>query len=115
LGWPMRWQKNHKLPCFLQVQQFQKEWAPRFAEAGCTVIDNSSAWRKDPSIPLIVPEINAGILSRKDKIIANPNCSTIQMVMVLAHYTGNTRSAGWWWPHTSRSRAVAPGMEPAGT
>ena len=61
-----------------------KEWAPRFAGAGCTVIDNSSAWRKDPSVPLVVPEINASILSRKDKIIANPNCSTIQMVMVLA-------------------------------
>jgi aspartate-semialdehyde dehydrogenase len=61
-----------------------KEWAPRFAEAGCTVIDNSSAWRKDPAIPLIVPEINAHILQSSDKIIANPNCSTIQMVMTLA-------------------------------
>jgi aspartate-semialdehyde dehydrogenase len=61
-----------------------KEWAPRFADAGCTVIDNSSAWRRDPSIPLVVPEINAGILSGMDKIIANPNCSTIQMVLVLA-------------------------------
>lgn len=61
-----------------------REWAPRFAESGCTVIDNSSAWRKDPSIPLVVPEINAGILNRHDKIIANPNCSTIQMVLVLA-------------------------------
>jgi aspartate-semialdehyde dehydrogenase len=61
-----------------------KEWAPRFAEAGCTVIDNSSAWRKDAGIPLIVPEINGHVLGKKDKIIANPNCSTIQMVMVLA-------------------------------
>ena len=59
------------------------EWAPRFAEAGITVIDNSSAWRMDPSKPLIVPEINADILTAKDKIIANPNCSTIQMVVAL--------------------------------
>src|SRR5688572_28426126 len=59
------------------------EWAPKFAEAGVTVIDNSSAWRMDPSKPLIVPEINADILTKNDKIIANPNCSTIQMVVAL--------------------------------
>jgi aspartate-semialdehyde dehydrogenase len=59
------------------------EWAPKFAEAGITVIDNSSAWRMDPSKPLIVPEINADILTANDKIIANPNCSTIQMVVAL--------------------------------
>ncbi len=59
------------------------DWAPKFAEAGTTVIDNSSAWRMDPLIKLIVPEVNASTLTRKDKIIANPNCSTIQMVMVL--------------------------------
>jgi aspartate-semialdehyde dehydrogenase len=59
------------------------EWAPRFAEAGITVIDNSSAWRMDPAKPLIVPEINADILTKNDKIIANPNCSTIQMVVAL--------------------------------
>src|SRR6202007_3292910 len=59
------------------------EWAPRFAETGATVIDNSSAWRMDPAKPLVVPEINADILTRKDKIIANPNCSTIQMVVAL--------------------------------
>lgn len=59
------------------------EWAPRFAEAGITVIDNSSAWRMDPEKPLVVPEINADILTAKDKIIANPNCSTIQMVVAL--------------------------------
>jgi aspartate-semialdehyde dehydrogenase len=58
--------------------------APRFAEAGCTVIDNSSHWRMFPEIPLVVPEINAHVLSRADKIIANPNCSTIQLVMALA-------------------------------
>lgn len=59
------------------------EWAPKFAEAGITVIDNSSAWRMDPNKPLIVPEINADILTKNDKIIANPNCSTIQMVVAL--------------------------------
>src|SRR2546423_8300692 len=59
------------------------EWAPKFAEAGITVIDNSSAWRMDPGKPLVVPEVNAGILTEKDKIIANPNCSTIQMVVAL--------------------------------
>ena len=60
------------------------EWAPRFAEAGITVIDNSSAWRMDISKKLVVPEINASDLTSEDKIIANPNCSTIQMVMALA-------------------------------
>ncbi len=59
------------------------EWAPRFAAAGITVIDNSSAWRMDPDKPLVVPEINGHILTQNDRIIANPNCSTIQMVMVL--------------------------------
>ncbi|MBN8565436.1 MAG: aspartate-semialdehyde dehydrogenase [Flavobacteriales bacterium] len=58
-------------------------WAPKFAEAGTTVIDNSSAWRMDPTKKLVVPEINASELTKDDKIIANPNCSTIQMVMVL--------------------------------
>lgn len=60
------------------------EWAPRYAEAGCIVIDNSSAWRMDPAKNLIVPEINGHVLTIDDRIIANPNCSTIQMVMVLA-------------------------------
>lgn len=59
------------------------EFAPSFAEVGTTVIDNSSAWRMDPTKKLIVPEINADVLTKEDKIIANPNCSTIQMVMVL--------------------------------
>src|SRR5690554_7989698 len=54
------------------------EWAPKFAEVGTTVIDNSSAWRMDPNNKLIVPEINANVLNKADKIIANPNCSTIQ-------------------------------------
>lgn len=60
------------------------EWAPRFAEAGTTVIDNSSAWRMDPTKKLVVPEVNAKDLDFDDKIIANPNCSTIQLVMALA-------------------------------
>ena len=60
------------------------KWAPKFAEVGTTVIDNSSAWRMDASKKLIVPEINANELLKEDKIIANPNCSTIQMVMALA-------------------------------
>lgn len=59
-------------------------WAPKFAEAGCVVIDNSSAWRMDPTKKLVVPEINANVITSGDKIIANPNCSTIQLVMALA-------------------------------
>lgn len=60
------------------------EWAPKFADAGTTVIDNSSAWRMDPTKKLVVPEINASALTPEDKIIANPNCSTIQMLVALA-------------------------------
>ena len=62
------------------------EWAPKFAAVGTTVIDNSSAWRMDPAKKLIVPEINGSSLSKSDKIIANPNCSTIQMVLALAPF-----------------------------
>ncbi len=60
-----------------------REWAPRYADNGITVIDNSSAWRKDPEIPLVVPEVNAHILKNPSGIIANPNCSTIQLVVAL--------------------------------
>ena len=60
-----------------------KEWAPQFAAAGITVVDNSSAWRMDADKKLVVPEVNASALTATDKIIANPNCSTIQMVVVL--------------------------------
>jgi aspartate-semialdehyde dehydrogenase len=59
------------------------EWAPKYAAAGITVIDNSSAWRMDPTKKLVVPEVNADVLTAEDKIIANPNCSTIQMVVAL--------------------------------
>jgi aspartate-semialdehyde dehydrogenase len=61
-----------------------KEWAPKFAENGTVVIDNSSCWRMDKNVPLIVPEINSHVIRKGDRIIANPNCSTIQMVMALA-------------------------------
>jgi len=59
------------------------EWAPKFADAGIRVIDNSSAWRMDPTKKLVVPEVNANVLTKEDMIIANPNCSTIQMVVAL--------------------------------
>jgi aspartate-semialdehyde dehydrogenase len=59
------------------------EWAPRFAETGCVVIDNSSAWRMEPNVPLVVAEVNAAALERHEGIVANPNCSTMQMVMAL--------------------------------
>lgn len=61
-----------------------KEWAPRFAQVGTTVVDNSSAWRMDKTKKLVIPEINADVLTKDDKIIANPNCSTIQMLVALA-------------------------------
>ena len=61
-----------------------KEWAPKFAQLGTTVVDNSSAWRMDPTKKLVIPEINADVLTKDDKIIANPNCSTIQMLVALA-------------------------------
>jgi aspartate-semialdehyde dehydrogenase len=60
-----------------------KEWAPKFAEVGTVVIDNSSAWRMEPNTKLVVPEVNADVIEKTDKIIANPNCSTIQMVVAL--------------------------------
>ena len=76
--------KHPDIALFSAGSEISLEWAPKFAEAGTTVIDNSSVWRMNPNNKLIVPEINANILSASDKIIANPNCSTIQMVMVLA-------------------------------
>lgn len=64
--------------------QTSLDWAPKFAEVGTTVIDNSSAWRMDPTKKLVIPEINGDLLEKEDKIIANPNCSTIQLLMTLA-------------------------------
>lgn len=72
------------LALFSAGAECSKVWAPKFADIGTIVIDNSSAWRMKPNHKLIVPEINAGVLGKEDKIIANPNCSTIQMVMALA-------------------------------
>ncbi|WP_185877119.1 aspartate-semialdehyde dehydrogenase [Blattabacterium cuenoti] len=75
--------KKPNIVLFSAGSDLSKKWAKRFSEIGSTVIDNSSAWRMDPEKKLIVPEINASSLNKKDKIIANPNCSTIQLVMVL--------------------------------
>ncbi len=73
-----------ELALFSAGGEVSEIWAPKFADTGCTVIDNSSFWRMNPEIKLVVPEINAHVLGPEDKIIANPNCSTIQLVMVLA-------------------------------
>ena len=75
--------QNPDIVLFSAAGTVSLEWAPIFAQGGAVVIDNSSAWRADPSKKLIVPEINGNVLTKEDKIIANPNCSTIQMVMAL--------------------------------
>ncbi|WP_185850146.1 aspartate-semialdehyde dehydrogenase [Blattabacterium cuenoti] len=75
--------KKPNIVLFSAGSNISKKWAPEFEKIGSIVIDNSSAWRMDPSKKLIVPEINAYLLNKNDKIIANPNCSTIQLVMVL--------------------------------
>ena len=80
------------------------EWAPRFAEIGCTVIDNSSAWRMDPDKKLIVPEVNGQVLEASDKIIANPNCSTIQMVVALQPLHQK------WSPHDQQEHLAPAGQ-----
>lgn len=72
------------LALFSAGASVSKEWAPVFAENGTVVIDNSSAWRMEKEIPLIVPEINADVITKNDRIIANPNCSTIQLLIALA-------------------------------
>lgn len=76
--------KKPDLAIFSAGGSTSREWAPKFAEAGTTVVDNSSAWRMEPNIKLVVPEVNAHVLTGSDKIIANPNCSTIQMVVALS-------------------------------
>lgn len=76
-------EKKPQVAIFSAGGTTSKELAPKFAAVGCTVIDNSSAWRMEPNIPLVVPEVNASVLKSSDKIIANPNCSTIQMVVAL--------------------------------
>lgn len=75
--------KKPSIAIFCAGGELSKKWAVKFAENGTTVIDNSSAWRMENDIPLIVPEINGSILTQNNKIIANPNCSTIQMVLAL--------------------------------
>ncbi|MCD6090821.1 MAG: aspartate-semialdehyde dehydrogenase [Bacteroidales bacterium] len=77
-------EKSPDIAIFSAGGQTAKDWARKFADKGIFVIDNSSAWRMNNNIPLVVPEINGGILDVNSKIIANPNCSTIQMVMALA-------------------------------
>ena len=72
------------LALFSAGADISKEWAPKFAEVGCRVVDNSSCWRMDPTKKLVVPEINAEVLEKEDFILANPNCSTIQMLLPLA-------------------------------
>lgn len=84
IGFEEALQSDARLAIFSAGGDISKEMAPRFAEKGITVIDNSSAWRMDPTKKLVVPEINATSLTKDDKIIANPNCSTIQMVLALA-------------------------------
>lgn len=76
--------RKPEIALFSAGEKHPKQFAPKFAEAGTTVIDNSSAWRMEVDKKLVVPEINANVLTKEDKIIANPNCSTIQLVMVLA-------------------------------
>ena len=79
-----------------------KEWAPKFAQVGTTVVDNSSAWRMDDTKKLVIPEINADVLTKDDKIIANPNCSTIQMLVALAplqkKYKGEKGEMAYHYP-----------------
>lgn len=77
------WKKNPDIALFSAGSGPSIEWAPRFSDIGCYVIDNSSAWRMNPDIPLIVPEVNINRLSANHRIIANPNCSTIQMMVAL--------------------------------
>ncbi len=77
-------ERKPQIAIFSAGSETSKIWAPKFAQANCYVVDNSSAWRMDKNIPLIVPEINAEALKAHHFIVANPNCSTIQMVMALA-------------------------------
>jgi aspartate-semialdehyde dehydrogenase len=76
--------KRPQIALFSAGGKISREWAPKLAEIGCYVVDNSSAWRMDKAVPLIVPEINASAITKNDYIISNPNCSTIQMVLALA-------------------------------
>ncbi|NLL27773.1 MAG: aspartate-semialdehyde dehydrogenase [Bacteroidales bacterium] len=76
--------KAPDIAIFSAGSEVSKQWAPAFAEKGCFVVDNSSQWRMNADVPLVVPEINADAINKNTKIIANPNCSTIQLVMILS-------------------------------
>lgn len=77
-------EKGPAIALFSAGSGVSKEWAPKFAQAGCKVIDNSACWRMDPTKKLVIPEINGDVLEQDDYIIANPNCSTIQMLVAIA-------------------------------
>ncbi len=77
-------EKRPQIALFSAGSGVSKEWAPKFAEAGCRVIDNSACWRMDPTKKLVIPEINGDVIGKDDYIIANPNCSTIQMLVAIA-------------------------------
>ena len=77
-------EKKPEIALFSAGSGVSQEWAPKFAEAGCYVIDNSACWRMDPSKKLVIPEINGNVIEEGDRIIANPNCSTIQMLVAIA-------------------------------
>ena len=77
-------EKRPEIALFSAGSGVSQEWAPKFAEAGCYVIDNSACWRMDPSKKLVIPEINGNVIEEGDRIIANPNCSTIQMLVAIA-------------------------------
>ena len=77
-------EKRPEIALFSAGSGVSQEWAPKFAEAGCYVIDNSACWRMDPTKKLVIPEINGNVIEEGDRIIANPNCSTIQMLVAIA-------------------------------
>lgn len=77
-------EKKPEIALFSAGSGVSQEWAPKFAEAGCYVIDNSACWRMDPTKKLVIPEINGNVIEEGDRIIANPNCSTIQMLVAIA-------------------------------
>ena len=77
-------EKKPQIALFSAGSGVSQEWAPKFAQAGCRVIDNSACWRMDPTKKLVIPEINGDVIEEDDYIIANPNCSTIQMLVAIA-------------------------------
>ena len=92
-----------------------KEMREAVAAAGAVMIDNSSAFRMDEDVPLVVPEVNPGDVAWHNGVIANPNCSTIQMVVALKHCTICRASSAWWCPRIRRPAAAAPRLWPSCT